>query len=153
MGVAILKQGLTKGPLSHDPEWFNKDDNYAKAVQQALDLQLDVVPFVHQLAKQAAPFLGRNPTTTTTRLPLPGRLRPYPNPFPNPYPNPYPNPDPNPDTNPGPDRNPYFQQASPFPGRPASADELKNFNSLSLRDWEVRSRVRVTVRDRAFRVG
>ena len=43
MGVAILKQGLTKGPLSHDPEWFNKDDNYATAVQQALDLQLDVV--------------------------------------------------------------------------------------------------------------
>ena len=36
MGVAILKQGLTKGPLSHDPEWFNKDDNYATAVQQAL---------------------------------------------------------------------------------------------------------------------
>jgi len=36
MGVAVLKQGLTKGPLSHDPEWFNKDDNYATAVQQAL---------------------------------------------------------------------------------------------------------------------
>ena len=56
MGVAILKQGLTKGPLSHDPEWFNKDDNYATAVQQALDLQLDVVSFVHQLAKQVCPF-------------------------------------------------------------------------------------------------
>ena len=58
MGVAVLKQGLTKGPLSHDPEWFNKDDNYATAVQQALDLQLDVVPFVHLLAKQASAFPG-----------------------------------------------------------------------------------------------
>ena len=147
MGVAILKQGLTKGPLSHDPEWFNKDDNYATAVQQALDLQLDVVTFVHQLAKQVCPFPGRNPTTTTTPPPLPGRLRPYL------HPNPHPNPYPNPDTNPCPDRNPNFRQASPFPGRPASADELKNFNSLSLRDWEVRSRVRVTVRDRALRLG
>ena len=45
------------------------------------------------------------------------------------------------------------KQASPFPGRPASADELKNFNSLSLREWEVRSRVRVRDRDRELRLG
>ena len=82
MGVAILKQGLTKGPLSHDPEWFNKDDNYATAVQQALDLQLDVVTFVHQLAKQACPFPGRNPTTTTTPTSLAGPPPPLPSPLP-----------------------------------------------------------------------
>ena len=59
MGVSVLKQGLTKGPLSHDPEWFNKDDNYATAVQQAPSL-------APTLALTLTPTLSRTLSRTLT---------------------------------------------------------------------------------------
>ena len=36
----LCRHALKSGPLSHDPEWFNSDENFALAVQQALFLQV-----------------------------------------------------------------------------------------------------------------
>ena len=37
--IRLLHQALSYGPLSHDPEWFNDDANFAAAMEQKLYLQ------------------------------------------------------------------------------------------------------------------
>ena len=39
-GVRVLRKAMSYGPLSHDPEWFNDDENFAHVMQQTLFLQV-----------------------------------------------------------------------------------------------------------------
>jgi len=48
-GVRVLRKAMSYGPLSHDPEWFNDDENFAHVMQQTLFLQRGIVTEVKKL--------------------------------------------------------------------------------------------------------
>ena len=43
LAITILKNALKYGPLNQDPEWYNNDDHFSKAMQETLYLQRTLI--------------------------------------------------------------------------------------------------------------